>query len=155
MGPHIHSHLDSHMDPHMGFHKGKMIPIPFGQGKFEIPMPNLVTVAHATFMLKGPAPNSRIEIISNQFVSVRIQYFLDQFWMNMKSHGNPYGEPYGKFDSHSYPIPMGIGIPIPTATLHIIEQSVNRLRILLATNRLSCRLTSILQIIFKIQRKQL
>ena len=60
------------MDPHMGFHKGKMTPIPIGHGKLGIPMPNLVIVARTTFMLGGPAPNSRIEIVSNQFVSMGI-----------------------------------------------------------------------------------
>ena len=44
--------MDLHVDSHMGFHKEKMIPIPNGHRKSEIPMPmpNLVIMARATFL---------------------------------------------------------------------------------------------------------
>ena len=58
---HIDPQVDSHMDSHIGFHKGKLLPIPNGHGKLGIPIPmtNLVIIARATFLQKGPAPNSR------------------------------------------------------------------------------------------------
>ena len=51
-------HIDLHMDSHMGFHKGKLLPIPNGQGKLgiPIPMPNLVIIARATFCRGGLLP---------------------------------------------------------------------------------------------------
>ena len=59
--PQVDSHMDPHIDLHMGFHKGKLLPMPNGHGKLgiPIPMPNLVIIARATFLQKGPAPNSR------------------------------------------------------------------------------------------------
>ena len=77
-------HMGPDMDSHMGFHKGKMIPIPIGHGKLGIPMPNLVIVARATFMLEGACSQLTNLNFSNQFVSVRIQFVC--FY--------PIGDPY-------------------------------------------------------------